>query len=93
MVDLSKTRIEAEIDEYDALRVHVGQGATIGADGTTAKWHGIVEEIPNEVTSRRLKPEDPGRPTDVRVLLVKIAPVAPVPFKLGQRVEVQVDAE
>jgi hypothetical protein len=49
-----------------------------------------VEEIPDSVTGRRLKPQDPARPIDTRVLLVKIAFQEPFPFRLGQRVDVQI---
>jgi RND family efflux transporter MFP subunit len=92
LIDLSRTRVEAEIDEYDVARLRLGQPVTISADGMSTRWSGAIEEIPNEVTSRRLKPEDPGRPSDVRVLLVKIAPKESLPVKVGQRVEVLVDA-
>ncbi len=47
-----------------------------------------MEEIPDEVEGRKLKPEDPGKPTDTRVLLVKVAFDEATPLKLGQRVEV-----
>jgi hypothetical protein len=42
------------------------------------------------VVGRRLKPQDPGKPTDTRVLLVKIALQDRMPFKLGQRVQVAI---
>ena len=42
--------------------------------------------------ARRIRPEDPGRPTDSRVMLVKIAMAEPTPLKLGQRVEVEIGA-
>jgi RND family efflux transporter MFP subunit len=91
LVDLARTRVEAEIDEYDAGRIAVGQSVAITAEGFTgAAWKGTVEEIPDVVTSRRIKPADPGRPSDTRVLLVKVALREPVPVKLGQRVEVEV---
>jgi RND family efflux transporter MFP subunit len=90
IADLSKTRIEAEVDEYDVSRVAVGGQATIRAEGFEGQtWRGNVEEIPDSVTSRRLKPQDPSRPTDTRVLRVKIALVEPTPLKLGQRVEIE----
>jgi hypothetical protein len=54
-----------------------------------ASWRGLVEEIPDTVVGRRLRPEDPGRPIDSRVLPVKIAFGEPTPLKLGQRVEVE----
>ncbi len=38
-----------------------------------------------------MRPEDPGRPIDARVLPVKIAFASPTPLKLGQRVEVTID--
>ena len=59
-----------------------------GFDGK--QWRGTIEEIPDAVTSRRLKPLDASKPIDTRVLLVKIALNEPTPLKLGQRVEVQI---
>jgi len=93
LCDLKRTRIEAEVDEYDAMRVALGAEATITVEGSEGRlWKGKVEEIPDTVTSRRIKPEDPGRPTDARVLPVKIALVEETPIKLGQRVEVEIKA-
>lgn len=91
IADLSKTRVEAEVDEFDAARVHNGAIATISAEGFDGKeWRGTIEEIPDAVTSRRLKPQDASKPIDTRVLLVKIALNEATPLKLGQRVEVQI---
>jgi hypothetical protein len=42
------------------------------------------------VVSRRTRPADPGRPIDARVLPVKIALAEPTPFKLGQRIDVEI---
>jgi RND family efflux transporter MFP subunit len=90
IADLSRTRVEAEIDEYDVGRVKLGAPATIRAEGLDGQtWQGKVEEIPDSVTPRRLKPQDPARPTDTRVLRVKIALSGPTPLKLGQRVEIE----
>jgi RND family efflux transporter MFP subunit len=90
IADLGRTRVEAEIDEFDAGRIEVGASVLVSAEGYTGTWKGKVEEIPDAVVARRLKPQDPGRPSDTRVLLVKIAVLEPVPVKLGQRVEVDV---
>ncbi|HEU5171143.1 MAG TPA: HlyD family efflux transporter periplasmic adaptor subunit, partial [Gemmatimonadales bacterium] len=91
VADLGRTRIEAEIDEFDAGRVALGAGVTISAEGFEGQtWLGKVEEIPDSVVGRRLKPQDPGRPADTRVLLVKVALAEPTPLKLGQRVEVEI---
>jgi len=92
MADLTRTRIEAEVDEFDAGAVTLGAPATITAEGLNGNWHGTVEEIPDRVVQRRLKPEDPGRPSDTRVLLVKISLAEPIPVRLGQRVELAIGA-
>jgi HlyD family secretion protein len=94
IADLTKTRVEAEIDEYDAARVVLGSAVHVTAEGYDGrKWSGTVEEVPDSVTSRRLKPQDPSKPIDTRVLLVKVAMAEPTPLKLGQRVEVRVAAK
>lgn len=88
IADLSRVRVEVELDEFDAGRVRLGDPVTITAEGyEDMSWRGTVEEIPDTVVPRRLKPTDPGRPGDTRVLLVKIALEEPTPLKLGQRVE------
>ncbi len=94
VADLSRTRVEAEFDEFDAGRVRVGAPARVTAEGYDGKsWTGVVEEIPDAVSGRKLKPQDPGKPEDTRVLLVKIALKESTPLKLGQRVEVAVDTK
>ena len=91
IADLSRLRIEAEVDEFDTARVALGSPVTITAEGYgTTKWRGTVEEIPDSVISRRSRPTDPGRPIDARVLPVKIALAEPTPFKLGQRIDVEI---
>jgi HlyD family secretion protein len=91
LADLRRTRIEAEVDEYDVGRIALGTPVAVSAEGFGGQtWAGRVEEIPDEVVGRRLKPEDPGKPSDTRVLLVKIALQEPTPLKLGQRVEVAI---
>jgi multidrug resistance efflux pump len=91
IADLTRTRIVAEIDEFDAGRVSVGTPVAVRADSHRAvSWQGVIEEIPAVVVDRRMRPQDPGRPSDARVLLVKIALHEPTPLKLNQRVEVTV---
>ena len=91
IADLTRTRVEAEVDEYDAARIRLGGKATIKAEGFDAQWRGTIEEIPDTVVNRRLKPQDPSKPIDTRVLLVKIAFNEKAPLKLGQRVEVRIE--
>lgn len=88
IADLTRTRVEAEVDEFDAARVALGAPATIRAEGWPKTWRATIEEIPDTVVNRRLKPQDPSKPIDTRVLLVKIRFDEKTPLKLGQRVEV-----
>jgi RND family efflux transporter MFP subunit len=91
IVDLNRLRVEAEINEFDIARVSPGARATIAAEGFRGRrWRGVVEEIADLVAPRQTRPEDPGRPTDVRILPVKIALREATPLKLGQRVEVEI---
>jgi HlyD family secretion protein len=54
------------------------------------RFRARVEEIADTVVPRRLRPEDPGRSADSRVLRVKIAFREPCTLKLGQRVEIAI---
>jgi HlyD family secretion protein len=96
IADLARMRIEAEVDEFDVSRVARGDEVVVTAEGYSGRsWRGSIEETPDEVVSRRLKPVDPAHPTDTRVLLAKIVLAPPgdalaSPLKLGQRVEVTI---
>jgi HlyD family secretion protein len=94
LADLRRVRIEAEVDEYDAGTVAVGQPVRITAEGFDGQsWKGVVEEVPRILVEKGLQPRDPARPIDVRVLLVKIAVLEPTPLKLGQRAEIEIIPE
>lgn len=89
VVDMSRLRIEAEVDEFDISGVTLGAKATITVEAYPGRvWQSRIEEIANAVVPRQTRPEDPGRPADTRVLKVRMALLEPNPFKLGQHVEV-----
>jgi RND family efflux transporter MFP subunit len=90
IVNLDRLRIEAEVDEYDSFRVALGAPVELTAEGQEGHWSARVEEIPDAVVPRAMRPGDPGRPIDACVLLVKIAFASSAPFKIGQRVEVAI---
>ena len=91
VADLSRLRIEGEAHEADAGSIVLEAPVTIEADGYPGRsWKGRVEEIPDSVTLRRLKPQDPSRPTDARVLAVKVAFAEPLPLKLGTTVDLRI---
>jgi HlyD family secretion protein len=92
IVDLNRLRVEAEIDEFDIESVTLGASAMVTAEGyPPRRFRASVEEIADAVVPRRLRPEDPGRSADSRVLRVKIAFREPCTLKLGQRVEIAID--
>ena len=94
MADLNRTRVEAEVDEFDSGHIHIGDSVKIRAEGYDGQpWRGRVEEIPDSVVGRQLKPQDPTKPIDTRVLLVKVAFAERTPLKLGQKVEVGIGSE
>jgi RND family efflux transporter MFP subunit len=91
IANLDRLRVDAEVDEFDIARVAEGATVEITADGFDGQsWQGHVEEIPEAVVGRKLKPEDPGRLSDGRVLLVKVAFDEKPPLKLGQKVDVRI---
>ena len=91
IADLSRLLVEAEVDEFDIPRIAPDAPATVSAEGYPGRgWRGRVEEIADAVVPRQTRPEDPGRPADTRVLLVRIAFLEKTPLKLGQRVEVEI---
>jgi len=92
LADLDRLRIEGEAHEADADAITLGAPVAITADGFPGRaWKGRVEEIPDSVTLRRLKPQDPSRPTDTRILAVKVAFAEPTPLKLGTTVELKIE--
>lgn len=92
IADIARLRVEAEVDEADTGNVRLGAPVAVRAEGETATWRGTVEEIPDAVTGRKIKPQDPARPSDTRVLLVKVALAGHDGLKLGRRVEVEIEA-
>jgi HlyD family secretion protein len=91
IADLSRLRVEAEVDEFDIAGVTLGAKATITVEGYPGQvWKSKIEEIADAVTPRQTRPDDPGRPADTRVLRVRLALLEPNPFKLGQHVEVDI---
>jgi HlyD family secretion protein len=92
LADLTRLRVEGEAHEADADAIALGAPVRITSDGFPGQfWAGRVEEIPDSVTLRRLKPQDPSRPTDTRILAVKVAFAEPTVLRLGTTVELTIE--
>jgi HlyD family secretion protein len=92
LADLKRVRVEAEADEADEGRLRRGATVTVRSDAYPGQsWKGVVEEISDAVTTRRLVPQDPRRATDVRVMPLKVAFQERTPLKLGAHVELHID--
>jgi RND family efflux transporter MFP subunit len=90
LADLDRLRVEAEVDEYDLAGLQEGSAVEVEVEGRPGRIQGRVEEIPAALASRRLKAQDPARPSDIRVALVKVALPRGTGLKLGQRVELAI---
>jgi RND family efflux transporter MFP subunit len=92
LANLARLRVDAEADEADAAALSVGAPVAITADGYEGhSWKGTIEEIADAVTLRKLKAQDPGRPTDTRIVAVKVAFAEASPLKLGTTVELRIE--
>ncbi|HEY7411362.1 MAG TPA: efflux RND transporter periplasmic adaptor subunit [Vicinamibacteria bacterium] len=94
VADLTRVRVEGEADEADAGLLAVGRPARVTAQGWPGRsWRGTIEEVSDAVSVRRLKPQDPARPADTRVVGLKVALLEPTPLKLGTTVDLRIEAE
>lgn len=92
IVDLNQLRVEAEVDEFDIARVQLGAKVKMRVEGYEQRvWRGKISEIPAALAARRLRPSEPARDSDGRVLEVKIEPDAPLGLLLGQRLELDIE--
>lgn len=64
--------VTAEIYETDISQVHVGQKATVKADGVVKELKGTVDEIGLEIGRKNVLGTDPVADADARVVEVKI---------------------
>ena len=91
VADLTRVRIEAEVDEFDAARVALGARSSSSAEGFRgASWHGQGRGDPRHGRRPSAPPRGP-RPSDRRAGTARQDRLGePTPLKLGQRVEVEV---
>jgi len=90
--DLQKTIIKAEVDETDVGKLSIGQKVDITADAYPGRtFPGQVYEIGQAVGKRKVKPDDPAKIQDMKVLETKIEVLEGADeLKLGMTVDVRI---
>lgn len=94
LADVQKVIVNADVDETDVGKVALGQQASITADAYPGRvFPGTIIEIGESVGKRRIRPEDPTKLQDMKVLETKIEVTeGGLDLKLGMTVDVQVVA-
>jgi HlyD family secretion protein len=87
--DISSLRVRAEVEERDAVKVHVGQKVVVRADAYPGRdFEGTVTSLAPALGPPRILSRGPRRPNDVEVLEV-LASIDGQPVLLsGMRVDV-----
>lgn len=91
LADLSRLRINTEVDETDIGKIRIGDPVEIAADAFNGSvFRGRVEEIANYAGLRRIQPNNPAKNLDMKVVQVKVALLEKTPLKLGMTVDVKI---
>jgi ABC exporter DevB family membrane fusion protein len=91
IADTGRLWINAEVDETDTGRVHVGDRASVASDAYPGKvFNGRVKQIADYAGARRVKPSNPAVNLGLKVVQVKIGLDEHSPFKLGMTVDVKI---
>ncbi len=91
IADTSQLRINAEVDETDAGRLHLGDPVEVTAYAYPGQvYRGRVEEIADYVGKREIKPNNPAVNLGLKIIQVKIALLEATPLKLGMTVDVRI---
>lgn len=95
MADTSRLRVRAEVDEYDALRVRLGQSARVRADGVPdTELTGNVVRVAPSVHRKRLFEDRPGERLDsyLRYVWIELEGRPPLPIGLPVDAFLQVNS-
>jgi ABC exporter DevB family membrane fusion protein len=91
IADVEKIWINAEVDETDVGRFRMGDPVEVKSDAYPGKvFSGEIREISDYVGPRKVKPNDPARNMDMKVVHAKIALKEKTPFRLGMTVDVRI---
>ncbi|HLB05982.1 MAG TPA: efflux RND transporter periplasmic adaptor subunit [Thermodesulfobacteriota bacterium] len=94
IADIEKVRINAEVDETDIGKIKIGDPVDVTSDAYTGKvFKGEIEEIADYVGARNVRPNNPAKNMDMKVVQVKIELKEKTPLRLGMTVDVRIMQE
>ncbi|MBI5970534.1 MAG: efflux RND transporter periplasmic adaptor subunit [Deltaproteobacteria bacterium] len=91
VADVTRVRVNAEVDETDIGRIALGDEADITSDAYPGQvYKGVITEINDYVGERKVKPNNTAKNMDMKVIQVKLALKERTPLKLGMTVDVRI---
>lgn len=91
IADVDHLRINVEVDETDAGRLHVGDPVEISAYAFPGEsYQGRIDEIAHYVGKREVRPSNPAVNLGLKIIQVKIELPDGAPLKLGMTVGVRI---
>lgn len=91
IADTERVWVNAEVDETDVGRINVGDPAEVSSDAYPGKvFRGEIKEISGYVGIRTVKPNNPAKNLDMKVVQVKIGLKDKAPFIIGMTVDVRI---
>jgi len=91
VADIEKIRINAEVDETDIGKIKLGDPAEVSCYAYPGRvFRGVVQEIADYAGARKVKPNNPVRNLDMKIIQVKIALTDKTPLKTGMTVDVKI---
>lgn len=91
VADLDRVRINAEADETDVGKIHIGDPVEIVSYAYPDKvFKGKVSEISDYAGIRKVTPNNPAKNRDMKVVQVKIGLDEKTPLRLGMTVDVRI---
>jgi membrane fusion protein (multidrug efflux system) len=94
IANTERLRVNAEVDETDIGKIHVGDAVEIRSDAYPDLMHsGVILEIADYVGARKIVPNNPAKNLDMKVVQVKISLPAGSPLRLGMTVDVRINSK
>ncbi len=91
IADIEKIWINAEADETDTAKINIGDPVEVKSDAYPERiFKGEVAEISDYIGARKVRPNNPAKNIDMKVLQVKIKLKEKSSFKPGMTVDVRI---